>query len=238
MMAAAPIIPIALAMGAALTTYVGGRAAMRFSGHLLLLFGLTAGVVLGIALFDLLPEALGLGGHLLSVRTLLAALAGGLATYMMFDRLLTTNDALSTLRHHLGPASLTVHSFIDGMGIGLAFQVSLAAGVVIAIAVLAHDFADGVNTVGLALTGERKHLAHRWLIADSIAPVFGSLVGTSIQLGDQALSLLFAAFAGAFLYIGACELMPRSFTNHQRLAPTFATIFGIVAAYGIVQFAR
>ena len=54
---------------------------------------------------------------------------------------------------HLGPASLTAHSLLDGLGIGLAFQVAPAIGVVVAVAVLAHDVADGVNTVTLSLSG-------------------------------------------------------------------------------------
>lgn len=232
------VIPVALAMMAAATTYVGGRVALRLDGRVALLFGLTAGVVLGIALFDLLPEAFGLGVDLYSPRTLLAALATGLAIYMLLDRVIIAGIGTASFRPHLGPASLTAHSFIDGMGIGLAFHVSAAAGIVIAVAVLAHDFADGINTVGLTIAGNRRDIAHRWLVADSLAPVAGAVVGTVIHLGHGALALVLAGFAGAFLYIGACELVPRSYIGRNRAAPTLATLCGMLAIYGVVHIAR
>lgn len=219
-------------------TYLGGRLAMRLGGRTALLFGLTAGVVLGVALFDLLPEAFGLGSNLYPPQTLLAALAAGLVIYMVLDRLLEAGTSGASFRPHLGPASLTVHSFIDGMGIGLAFHVSAAAGTVIAVAVLVHDLADGINTVGLSLAGDRRDIAHKWLIADSFAPVFGAAVGTVIRLDHGALSLVLATFAGAFLYIGACELVPRSYVKRNRIGPTFATLCGMLATYGVVYLAH
>ena len=48
-----------------------------------------------------------------------------------------------------------VFVIMDGVGIGLAFQVSNAVGIVVAVAVIAHDFCDGLNTVGLMLLSYR-----------------------------------------------------------------------------------
>ena len=77
-------------------------------------------------------------------------------------------------RGHLGAAALTLHSLMDGLGIGFAFQASAAAGVVVAFAVLAHDLVDGLNTVTLGLSGGlQRTTARRWLVADAAAPLVG-----------------------------------------------------------------
>ena len=231
-------LPIGLAVAASGMTYLGGRVALRLGARVALLLGLTAGVVLGVSLFDLLPEAFGLGRDAYAPRTLLAALATGLMAYMLIDRLLDSRWVVRGLRGHLGPASLTLHSFIDGMGIGIAFNVSSAAGLVIATAVLAHDFADGVNTVGLSLAGDRRDIAHRWLIADAAAPIAGVIAGRVIELGHDTLALVLAAFAGAFLYIGACELVPRSHKLGDRGWNSVATLSGLLLTYAVVRIAE
>jgi len=67
-----------------------------------------------------------------------------------------------------------VHSFFDGVGIGLAFQISDSTGIFVAVAVVVHDFSDRLNTVSVVLKNKRQSkVALKWLLVDSIAPVFG-----------------------------------------------------------------
>ena len=67
-----------------------------------------------------------------------------------------------------------VHSFLDGIAIGLAFRVSSGVGAIVTIAVLVHDFSDGINTVNLVLkNGGTSRQAFRWLITDALAPILG-----------------------------------------------------------------
>ena len=64
---------------------------------------------------------------------------------------------------------LCLHSLLDGVAIGLAFQASRAVGIVVAIAVLTHDFSDGINTMNIVLKNRRRALAgaFRWLLLDA-----------------------------------------------------------------------
>ena len=108
--------------------------------------------MIGVALFDLTPEALALGGSIAAPAPVMGLIGAGFCGYMMLER----GPAGRRRRARAaicGPASLTLHSLLDGLGIGLAFQVAPAIGVVVAVAVLAHDIADGVNTVTLSLSG-------------------------------------------------------------------------------------
>ena len=54
-----------------------------------------------------------------------------------------------------GALGLSAHSFIDGLAVGLAFGANTSTGVLVLIAVLSHDFADGLNTVSFVLNQSR-----------------------------------------------------------------------------------
>jgi len=125
--------------------------ALRFRRQIPLILGFSAGAVIGVALFDLLPEALTLGAKAAPAAAILGLVGAGFCAYLLLERGLAA--AANGRGGHLGPASLTAHSLLDGLGVGLAFQVAPAVGAVVAAAVLAHDFADGVNTVTLSLAG-------------------------------------------------------------------------------------
>ncbi len=141
-------------------------------------------------------------------------------------------------RGKLGAGSLSIHSFMDGLAIGLAFHVSAAIGWVVATAVLVHDFSDGINTVNLILKnkGSAAH-AFRWLLADAIAPVFGVISTLFFTLPESSLGLVLAVFCGFFLYIGACDLLPESYHQHQTHWATLMTAMGMAALYFAVHFA-
>jgi zinc transporter ZupT len=72
---------------------------------------------------------------------------------------------------------LRVHSLLDGMSVGLAFQASREVGIIVTIAVLAHDFSDGINTMNLVLrNGGTRARAFRWLLLRA-AETMGRVAG-------------------------------------------------------------
>jgi zinc transporter ZupT len=222
----------------ALATFAGGSLALRLADRTHLILGFSAGAVVGVALLDLLPECMELGGpgH---AREIASFIAAGFILYLIVDRaLLALSGGSTSHRGHFGAASLTAHSFLDGLGIGLGFQASAAVGAVLAAAVLAHDFADGINTVNLSLAGSRSPaLARRWLAADAFAPVLGIGASMLIRLPTGALAGVLALFAGFFLYIGASELLPESHHRHPRATTTIAAAAGVVLIGAVVRLA-
>ena len=230
----APLLLAVIGLATAAATYLGGALALRVRSHIRFILGFSAGAVIAVALFDLLPEAAQLS-HGLPLRDVLAVAGTGFAAYMLLDR---TLKRLS--RHtagHLGPASLTTHSFLDGLGIGLAFHVSSGAGLVLALAVLAHDFSDGINTVSLSLATSSPKTARSWLTADAIAPILGIIAGQLAPIPTQPLALLLAGFAGGFIYIGASELAPESYQRHPHLWTSVSTALGMAVIYAAVRLA-
>jgi ZIP family zinc transporter len=140
----------------------------------------------------------------------------------------------------LPPVSLIIHSTLDGLAIGLAFQAGGQLGLIVLLAVLAHDFADGMNVITLALDAARgQRLAVGLLLLDALAPPFGAALSTVVTISDASLGLLLATFAGVFLAIGAGHLLPESQHHDPRSGPTMvllaalgATIVLIVRALG------
>ena len=118
------------------STLLGGLFALRFKDRLHLILGFSAGAVIGVAFFDLLPEALELGSNFYKTSTLSSVVALGFIVYMILDRFVIFHSHSNAEDNHghgaqqhrglLGAGSLSIHSFLDGVAIGLAFQVSAA----------------------------------------------------------------------------------------------------------------
>ncbi len=223
---------------------VGGSLALRLRDRLHIILGFSAGAVVAVAFFDLMPEALELAGAAHDAPTVFSFIALGFLMYLLLDRLLMLHSHAheehehTQSRGHIRAGSLSLHSFLDGVGIGLAFQASPAVGLVVAAAVLAHDFSDGINTVNVVVRhGGNRAKALRWLLIDAVAPVAGVLVTLLFSLSQESLGLLLALFAGFFLYIGASDLIPESHHQHPKFLTTVMTLLGAAVLYTAIRFA-
>lgn len=237
---------VLISIATLISTFLGGMFALRFKDKLHLILGFSAGAVIGVAFFDLLPEALDLGTGSYEIGFITSIVALGFVAYMLLDRLFffhshcdhDSEKCNPNRRGLLGAGSLSAHSFIDGAAIGLAFQVSSAVGAIVAVAVLVHDFSDGINTVNMILknSGTRAQ-AFKWLLVDAIAPVLGIISTLFFSVSESTLSIILAVFTGFFLYIGASELLPESHHSHPTMWTTAATILGIVVLFGAIKLA-
>lgn len=233
-----------VALAASLATFIGGSFALKFRDKLHLILGFSAGAVVGVALFDLLPEAIKLGTKYHAPSVVALAVASGLFAYLVLDRLILLHSHehgeghAQQARGAFGALTLSAHSFLDGIAIGVGFQASIAIGIVIAVAVLTHDFSDGINTVNLVLSnGGSWQKAFRWLLVDAIAPVLGAASTLLFTIGESTLGLVLAVFVGTFLYLGASDLIPESQHQHPRAATTFMTLLGASVLYIVVSLA-
>lgn len=231
-----------------ISTIVGGLFALKFKDKLHLILGFSAGAVIGVAFFDLIPEAINLGSSLFDVSTITAIAAGGFMLYMILDRFIVVHAHSEEEEHghshehssrgKLGAGSLSIHSFLDGIAIGLAFQVSSAVGMIVTIAVLVHDFSDGINTVNMILKNDgEKKTAFKWLTVDAIAPVLGIASTFFFTLPESTLGIVLALFSGFFLYIGASDLLPESHHSHPRALTTVMTVLGMTVMFTAIKFA-
>ena len=236
---------ILISFAALVFTFLGGLFALKFSDKLHLILGFSAGAIIGVAFFDLLPEALELTASAYETHTVSAIIALGFIVFMLLDRFIGPHphaheEEQCENDHHkkgsLGAASLAFHSFLDGAAIGVAFHISSAVGTIVAVAVLIHKFSDGINTVGLILrSGGGSDRAMKWLWIASVAPVVGILFAQQVRLSESTLGVILALFCGFFLHIGASDLLPESHHKHRTHWTTISTLCGFAVIYVAVS---
>lgn len=230
-----------IALVASIATFIGGIFALKFRDKLHLILGFSAGAVAGVALFDLLPEAIALSMPYHTPATIALFIAAGFFGYFILDRLILLHtheedDETNAPRGSFGALTLSTHSFLDGMAIGVGFQVSSIVGIVVTVAVLTHDFSDGINTVNLVLkNGGTWRQAFRWLLVDAAAPILGAASTLFFTIPESAIGLVLAVFVGTFLYLSASDLIPESHHRHPRALTTVMTLLGALVLYTVVH---
>lgn len=241
------MLPILLSAGTFLSTLLGGLTGLANRDKLHRLLGFTAGVVLGVVAFDLLPEIFESVTHsTVTAREAMIALVCGFLLFHIIEKSILihhSHEQEYEVHHHpqVGIASalaLSGHSFLDGLGIGLGFQAGTGVGIAVAIAVIAHDFSDGLNTVTLMLiNNNNRKKALTMLMVDALAPVAGAIVGTMVHVSDGALTLYLGFFAGFLLYIGASEILPEAHSKHSSYTTIGLTILGVAFIFFVTRFA-
>ncbi|MCL5794931.1 MAG: ZIP family metal transporter [Patescibacteria group bacterium] len=233
-----------IALATICSTFLGGLFAIRFKDKLHLILGFSAGAVIGVAFFDLLPESITLATKSYTLELTVTCIAIGFVVFLILDRLFSLhlhedNDCQkSSHRGKIAAATLAFHSFLDGLGIGLAFKISPTIGWIVAAGVLAHDFSDGINTVNMILKNRgKKNETWWWLTIDALAPALGVIMAMFLTISESTLGLILAIFTGFFLYIGASDLIPESHHRHPTIWTTIMTVCGIVVLYLAVRFA-
>ncbi|GGU88401.1 hypothetical protein GCM10010275_25490 [Streptomyces litmocidini] len=200
--------------------------------------------MLGVVGLDLLPEALEAAGKkVFGVPEALLLFVGGFLFAHVVERLLAVNRAA----HGVGAdervpqvgltaaAAMVLHSLMDGIALGAAFQVSGGMGATVALAVITHDFADGFNTYTItSLYGNARRKALAMLVADAVAPLAGAGLATLFTLPEELLGCYLGFFGGALLYLAAAEILPEAHHEHPARSTVLCTVAGVAFIWFVV----
>ena len=225
-----------LSLAAAVAALVGGLIAIKSRNQLHLALGLTAGIIIGLVAFDLIPEIARITQSTrLDIKWPMIALVSGFLLFHIIEKSIlmhSSHESQYGAHQHprLGLASavaLSGHSFLDGASIGIAFQVSQAVGVAVAIAVIGHRFADGFNTTNVTLFHKNKlSRAKKVLLVAALMPVLGGLSTLLFSFSESVLGIYLGFFAGFLLYIGASDILPQAHSQHSSKATIGLTVVG------------
>lgn len=228
-----------------ISTLAGGLFGLRNKDRLHLIMSFTAGVLIAVCFFDILPEIfkITVENNLDLQPVLIAIVAGFLGFHILEKTAIIHHSHEEEYAEHKHPTvgmiaalGLSFHSFLDGVGIGLGFAVSSQLGMVIALAVLAHDFSDGLNTVTLMLVHKNTtKKALLLLILDATTPVLGALSTFFFTISNQVLVLYLGFFMGFLFYIGASDLLPEAHSKHSSFRMLGLTILGVLFIFVVTK---
>ncbi len=222
-----------IAILAFLSTLFGGFIAFKYKKFVHIFSGFTAGTLLSLIFLEIIPEVTELSDSPIILLTVI----GGFVLFHILEKVFSLHHSHGEDHHghhHVSSKkaaawALILHSLFDGIAIGLAYNVSPAFGLIVAIGVIAHDFSDGFNTVNLS---KSKGL----LVIDAVAPVLGLLIGSFFAFPENIMAILFGLFAGVLLYVSTSDILPEAHCdNKKHMAQNLlAMVVGVMYITGLV----
>lgn len=198
-----------------------------------------AGILLGTAFFDLLPEGVH-EGEKAGIDVLPWALFG-IVLFFLVERFIhwfhhheefhRDEESKSTLS--LIIFGDTFHNFIDGVIIAATFMVNVPLGIATSMSVFAHEVPQEIGDFGLML---HKGLRPKKIILVNILSAASAFIGAIItySLGnilDAYVPMLLAITAGFFIYIASSDLIPEI---HHEKRKGFAFIESLLLILGVI----
>ena len=195
-----------------------------------------AGLILALAFFHLIPEASELSEVAFPVIFL------GFFSIYMLENFIVIHSGSELHFHESDPclqhtsetngvmvfAGLSLHSLIDGVIIGVGFELGTEIGILASLAVIAHEVPEGVTSFALINeTLPDKPLLLSLVVA--LATPIGALISLMFiqSLTDNMIGILLALAAGTFIYVSASDLIPQTHGT-QNLKTMVSFLLGAV----------
>jgi len=231
---------------ASLGALAGGYVAIHSRNKLYVAMALTSGLVLGLVAFDLLPEIFETvaKGKVDAVWPMVLFALGFLFFHVVEKFILVHEGEESEYGPHRHPKlgvaraiALAGHSFLDGLSIGVAFQVSSSVGYAVALAVIGHRFADGFDTTSFMIFhGNRLARIKRLLTIVVVMPILGGGASLLVSFSEGALAVYLGLFAGILMYIASSNILPQAHTKNMSFKLIGLTLLGVAAMFTITRF--
>lgn len=228
--------------GALLSALAGGLVALRAARSVGVIIAIGAGIRIGAAFFDLIPESVEHLGASLDAAMIFTAV--GFLAFYAIEKLTTLHVGHETAteidhgdaahRHIglIGASGMSLHSFLDGVALAAGLVVGGGLGLIIAVVVIVHRFSDGIGIVSYMLASRTPlRETYGWVAVVAVAPVLGVFLGIIVPVPEDVLGSMLAVFAGFFLYIGAAELLPEAHRSDRSRWIVVATLTGVLAIY-------
>jgi zinc and cadmium transporter len=175
-----------------------------------------AGLILGVAFFHLFPESLEL-----SENALLYIFAGFLIFYLLENLMVLHSGSEIHFKGKRNPqhtkgmvmfSGLFFHSLLDGIIIGVGFEIGPEVGLLTSLGIILHEVPEGVTSFSLLIASIARNTALKMSVAVALATPLGALISLAFveALSESTVGLLLAMAGGSFLYIGASDLIPET----------------------------
>jgi len=224
---------ILLASLSIISTIIGVALAIYFKKSIkgiVIGIGFSAGIMLLISFFELIPESFVAAGIF---KTLIALFLGVLLIYILnliiphthlFREKAQTNSHLLKTAY-LVAFGLILHDFPEGFAMASSYIHSPSLGLLIALAIAIHNIPEEFAMAVPILLTKKKKLLFKAAFLSAIAEPAGAIIGLIAVGFLPGLNPLFMAFAaGAMIFISIHELLPMA----HKYKRTSLFILGIV----------
>jgi ZIP family zinc transporter len=241
-----------IALLTSLNVFLGGYLVFKFKKYFNTILGFAGGIMLSVISFEILPEIIEISHELENTYIASIFFIFGILLFHTVSRFFPLHEhghhdeehVHDHNKHHhkglgiYGTSLIIIHSFLDGLGIGLSFLISATLGISVAVAVLAHNFSDGVNTVSTLLHGHYKNTKVKILFGMSIiAPLLGILCSRFLEntfLNSEIFILGYLSFfSGSILYLALSDILPHAHSDNKNKMPIFATLLAVIFVFFI-----
>ena len=227
------------------STAIGGMIALKSKDRFHLVLGLSAGLLLGLVGFDLLPEVFHDSQITGGVPSVSIAILVGFLLLHISERSFGGHEPVDSEYGHdhshgsiaggVGAVAMAGHVFLDGAALGLSFKVSNELGFAVFIALLVHAFSDGLNTVSMLVkSGHWQARSKYILFIDAIARIGGAAVGTYIAFEGNWVTIYLSLFAGMVIYVATSHILPEAHSHHPSRWTLAATGAGVLIMWIVV----
>ena len=228
-------------------TALGGLLALKSSDRFHLVLGLSAGLLLGLVGFDLLPEVFDANkSSFAGVPAVAVAILFGFLSLHLLEGLFGGHEPVESdyghdHEHHnvagvIGAIAMGGHIFLDGIALGVAFKVSSSLGIAVFLAVMVHAFSDGLNTVSMMIKANSWNRKSITLLGvDAVARIGGATFGTYIALSESLMSIYLALFSGVLIYLATSHILPEAHSRHSSRWTFASTLLGVAIMWGVVS---
>lgn len=209
--------------------------AKKYSHHLM---SFAAGIILATAFFHLIPESIELNSG-----SVYFILTGFLLFYLLESILLVhAGPELSHFEHagedklhvsgQMAFLGLFLHSLIDGIIIGIGFEVDPALGMFTTFSIIMHELPEGITTYSLMIITESKKKALIKSYAVALATPIGAILSLLFikTIPESVIGILLALASGTFIYVAASDLIPETH-NHKGVSNIICLMGGVLLIY-------
>lgn len=236
-----------------LAAFIGGYIVYRWKQDLHPWLSLSGGLLLGVALLDVIPEAMEMAvEHGIEMHLVGWVALGAILFFHAVDRLFGVHAHHEGVHEHadedhchnashtkaklwVRASGMVLHRFCDGLAIGSGFLIDPSIGALITGAMTLHGFADGMSIVAVlkdALRGQQRFLLGLLALAVA-APLLGAALALIVPVSPLILIVMLAWLAGFFLFLSLAELLPQAHASGQASRAGLWLTFVGVAIVGL-----
>lgn len=191
---------------------------------------LSSGILLGAVFFDLIPESYTVIGE-----KSYTALIVGIISFFALEKFIHWHHEIKEDRVEKPVAYLTligdsVHNFLDGTIIAVAFLTSVPLGITTTLAVIAHEIPHELGDFSILIYGGFGNAKALWYnFLSALTAVMGTVFVFIFSQSVLHIAPYLVGFAaGNFLYIAASDLIPELHKKHAPMTSVIETVCLII----------